>query len=396
MQTKAIDSILKHINEDETIELLRALVKDASVNPPGDVRASIQICSDILAAEGFDCSTLGELDHVPNLVARYRGASGPTVLYNAHVDVVPTGEESAWTFPPFEAHISDGKVYGRGAGDDKASMAAQIMGAIAVVRSGVPIHGSIIVNACGDEETGGRHGALYTVQHLDPLPDFVVAGEQTLNRICVGERGGAGVRVTVYGRAAHAAIPWNGVPAIEGMAMVITALQQELWPKLAGRKQAPFEVPSTATISQIEGGVKTNVVPDKCTIYIDRRILPSETSEEATEEIRLVAERAIVNIPGMRVEVEGQIGGRATLLDDSSPIVKAMQQANQELGIDPTPTGYNMATDGRHFAAAGIPTIIYGPGDPALAHVPDEWVGIDEVMEATRAYALCSLALLSA
>src|SRR5690606_23793571 len=163
------------------------------------------------------------------------------------------------------------------------------------------------------------------------------------------------------------------------------------WPKLTARRHPLFDPPSTATISLIDGGVKSNVVPDRCTFHIDRRILPGETSEGAAEEIKAIAERVVGQFPGMRVEVQGRTGGRATLMDVESPIVKAMSAANAALGIDPEPIGYNMATDGRHFAAAGIPTIIYGPGDPALAHVPNEWVGIDEVMEATRAYALCAV-----
>lgn len=388
------DKVLSHIDELETISLLQELVRDPdSVNPPGDVRKSIRICRDALEAAGFDCQEIGDLEHVPNLVASY-GSGSPRLLFNAHVDVVPTGSESNWTHPPFDAVIDNGRVYGRGAGDDKASVVAQVMGAIALARSGVEMQGTIIVNVCGDEETGGLHGAKYTVDHLDPKPDFVVAGEQTLNRICIGERGGAGVTIRVIGRTAHAALPWEGVPAIEGAGEIISQLRTELWPKLQARRHPVFEIPSTATISIIQGGVKTNVVPDECTIHVDRRILPGETSEGAAEEIRRIAERVVRRFPGMKVEVEGRIGGRATLLDPNSPVVKAMQAANCALGLNPEPTGYNMATDGRHFAAAGIPTIIYGPGDPALAHVPDEWVGIDEVMEATRAYALCAVEML--
>ena len=390
--TNANHPVLQHIDQDETISLLQELIRDPdSVNPPGDVRKSVEVARAKLAAEGFQCELIGDLEHVPNLVARYRFGDGPSLLYNAHVDVVPTGDESAWKYPPFDAVIADGKVWGRGSGDDKASVTAQIMGAIALVRSGLDFAGEIVVNVCGDEETGGQHGTKYTVDHIDPKPDFVVAGEQTLNRVCVGERGGAGVTVTVIGKTAHAALPWNGVPAIEGAAEIIAALRRELWPKLTARRHPLFDPPSTATISLIDGGVKSNVVPDRCTFHIDRRILPGETSEGAAEEIKAIAERVVGQFPGMRVEVQGRTGGRATLMDVESPIVKAMSAANAALGIDPEPIGYNMATDGRHFAAAGIPTIIYGPGDPALAHVPNEWVGIDEVMEATRAYALCAV-----
>lgn len=385
---------LQHIDQDETISLLQELIRDPdSVNPPGDVRRSINVAQQKLEAEGFTCETIGDLEHVPNLIARYRFGDGPSLLYNAHVDVVPIGDESAWEFPPFDATIAHGKVWGRGSGDDKASVTAQIMGAIAVKRSGIDLGGEIIVNVCGDEETGGTHGAKYTVDNLDPLPDYVVAGEQTLNRVCIGERGGAGVTVTVIGKTAHAALPWNGVHAIEGAAEIIAALRRELWPKLGARRHPLFDPPSTATISLIEGGVKSNVVPDRCTFHVDRRILPGETSEGAAEEIKAIAERVVRQFPGMSVEVSGRVGGRATLLDADAAIVHAMSAANQALGIAPEPIGYNMATDGRHFAAAGIPTIIYGPGDPALAHVPNEWIGIDEVMEATKAYALCAVEL---
>ena len=390
-----VEKILAQVDEQETIELLQALVRDsASVNPPGDVRESVRICSEKLEADGFTCEIIGEHEHLPILVASYTSGSGPRLLYNAHVDVVPTGEESAWKYPPFDAVVAHGRVYGRGAGDDKASVAAQVMGAIALVRSSVPFNGTVIVNVDGDEETGGMLGARYVVEHVLPKPDFVVAGEQTLNRICVGERGGAGVTVTVYGSAAHAALPWNGVNAIEGAAAIIAALNVELWPKLAARRHPVFDPPSTATISLIEGGVKSNVVPDRCSFHIDRRILPGETSEGAAEEIKVIAERVVARYPGMRVEVAGRSGGRATLNDPDSPIVAAMAKANRDVGVDPTPVGYNMATDGRHFAAAGIRTIIYGPGDPSLAHVPNEWVGVDEVIEATKAYALCAYHLL--
>ena len=387
---------LDHIEQDETITLLQDLVRDPdSVNPPGDVRHSISVATEKLEAEGFECETIGDLEHVPNLIARYRFGEGPSLLYNAHVDVVPVGDESAWEFPPFDATIARGRVYGRGSGDDKASVVAQIMGAIAVKRAGIEVAGEIIINVCGDEETGGTHGAKFTVDHIDPKPDFVIAGEQTLNRVCVGERGGAGVTITVIGKTAHAALPWNGVHAIEGAAEIIAALRRELWPKLEARRHPLFDPPSTATVSLIDGGVKSNVVPDRCTFHVDRRILPGETSEGAAEEIKEIAERVVAQFPGMGVEVAGRVGGRATLLDVDSAIVHAMSAANSSLGLPPEPVGYNMGTDGRHFAAAGIPTIIYGPGDPSLAHVPNEWVGIDEVMEATRAYALCAVELLS-
>lgn len=391
----AAERVLAQIRQDEVVAFLQELVRLPTVNPPGDVREGIAICRRKLAAEGFDTEIVAEEVEKPNLVARLVRGDGPTLLFNAHLDVVPTGEETAWSHPPFAADIADGRVYGRGAGDDKASVTAQVMAGVALARSGVELHGTLIVNEVADEEIGGRLGAHLIANSEQIQPDHVIVGEQTFNRVNIGEKGGAGTRVTVYGRAAHGALPWEGLNAIEGMARVIVALQDELWPKLEQRTHQYFHH-SSATISMIDGGVKTNVVPDRCSIYIDRRIIPGERPADVVDEIREIAQRTIASYPGMRVEVEGAAhGGREALLNDpNSPVVQAMRAANEHLGLDTSITGFSMGTDGRHFAELGYSTIIYGPGDPSLAHKPDEWVGIDEVMEATRAYALGALAIL--
>lgn len=392
----AAERVLAEINPDEVVAFLQELVRVPSVNPPGDVRAAIKVCADKLSGGGFENDYITVDDTIPNLVSRLRRGDGPTLLYNAHVDVVPTGEESAWSHPPFGAEIASGRVYGRGAGDDKASVTAQVMGALALARSGVDLKGTLIVNEVGDEEVGGVKGAQVVARADEIAPDFVIVGEQTLNRVCVGEKGGAGAVITVYGRAAHGALPWEGVNAVEVMARVMVALQDELWPKVAQRTH-PYFKPSSAAVTIIEGGVKRNVIPDRCTIQIDRRIIPGEDPNETVAEIRRVAERVVSQVKGARMEIEAAgYGVRPAILNEpNSRVVQGMVAANDYLGFNTELTGFSMGTDGRHFAALGYPTIIYGPGDPALAHQPDEWVGIDEVVDATKAYALAGLALLS-
>jgi succinyl-diaminopimelate desuccinylase len=385
--------VLASIDEDETIAFLRSLIRVPSVNPPGDVREAIAVCERPLSEAGFSIRTEA-IDAVkPNLLATL-GDDGPLLCFNAHVDVVPTGEETAWTHAPFGAEIEDGRVYGRGAGDDKASVTAQVMAGVALARSGVQLRGRLVVNEVSDEETNGIAGAEYIVNGDYIQPDFVIVGEQTLNRVCVGEKGVGGVEVIVTGRAAHGALPWEGANAIEGMARVIVALQAELWPKLEERTH-PYFHHSSASVNMISGGVKSNVVPDRCTVYVDRRLIPGEDPVETTAEIERIARGAVAEMRGVGVEVRPQAEMRAaTMSDPASPLVQAMVAANRHLGLATDLAGFSMASDGRFFAAAGYPTIIYGPGDPRLAHVPDEWVGVDEVMEATRAYALTALAIL--
>jgi succinyl-diaminopimelate desuccinylase len=386
-------AVLAEIDPDETISFLRDLVRAASVNPPGDVSEAAAVCERPLIAAGFAARTLAHEPGKPNIVAEWGAGEGPVLCFNAHLDVVPTGDESAWSHPPFAAEIADGRVYGRGAGDDKASVTAQVMGAVALARSGVPLRGRLVVTEVADEETSGA-GALHLIAEGDVRPDGVIVGEQTMNQVAIGEKGTAGVTIVVSGRTAHGALPWEGANAIEGMARVMTALDRELQPRLAERTH-PYFMPSSASVNMIDGGVKSNVVPDRCTIFVDRRLIPGEDPVATTAEIREIAEAAIGGKPGIDVRViPARDRFAATMSDPDGILARAMLAANAFLGVSTELTGFSMASDGRHFAAAGYPTIIYGPGDPRLAHIPDEWVGIDEVLEATRAYALAALAFL--
>ncbi len=388
--------VLSLIRQEDVLELAQQLVQIPSVNPPGDVREAARVCADFLRAAGFTIELDAAEPSKPNVIARFGDEPGPLVLWNSHLDVVPVGEESAWTVPPFGGVVQDGKLYGRGSCDVKGGVAAQLVAAAALARSGIPLKGTLVVTEVADEEVGGLFGTKRIAERTDLRPDAVLVAEPTNNRICIGERGGVGIRVTVYGRTAHGALPWKGVNAIEGMAQVINLLREELWPRLAAR-QHPYFAPASATISLIEGGVKTNVVPDRCSIYIDRRLIPGENPDAAVAEVREIAERAVRLVPGLRVIVEPAPewpGRPAILQQEDTPLVRTMIAVNNALGLDSSLTGFSMGTDGRFFATRGYPTIIYGPGDPTVAHQPDEWVSVEELLQCARAYALAGVVLL--
>ncbi len=386
-------SVLAQISTDRIVEFHKGLVQIPSVNPPGDCVDAIAYVREPFEDAGFEIEIIDDGTNQPNLIAKYGPSDGKRLLINAHVDVVPIGERSAWKYDPFGAEVHDGKVYGRGAGDDKASVAAQSIAALALQASGVPLKGQLIYTAVSDEESGGVHGAQL-VSEVIPDPDWAIVGEQTLNRVAIGEKGAAGVELVVNGITAHGALPWEGANAIEGMAEVIVALRRELWPKLGDRVHWAFK-PSSASVNMITGGVKSNVVPDRATIYIDRRIVPGEDPDECRAEILAIAEQAIQNVPGCSVELNVLYPGKkASAADVDDPLVQAMIGANELIGANTEPTGFSMGTDGRFWNARGVPTIIYGPGDPSLAHIPDEWVGIDEMVEASKAYAIAMVRLL--
>jgi succinyl-diaminopimelate desuccinylase len=387
------ERVLARINQDEVIEFLRQLVRIPTVNPPGDVHAATEFVDARLAGEGFTTRFVGVDEPRPNLIAEL-GSGRPILCFNAHLDVVPPGELDSWTHLPFAADLADGRIFGRGAGDDKASVTAQVMAGIALARSGIDLNGTLVIMEVADEEMGGPAGTAFVINGGHVLPDWVIVGEQTLNTVAIGEKGLAGTRLMVTGRTSHAALPWEGTNAIEGMALIVAAIRRELWPKLAERTNPHF-LPSTGAITKIVGGVRENVVPDRCEIYVDRRIIPGEDPIEVRDEVLTIARQAIAEVPGL--EVQAELDSEfcpASSSDPRSPHVQAMLLANRYLGLSQELTGFNMATDGRYFSKAGFPTIIYGPGDPKLAHVADEWVGDDEVIAATKAYALTALSLI--
>lgn len=386
-------TVLGLVSEERIVEFHRGLVQIPSVNPPGNCVDAIAYVEKPFREAGFACELIDNDPTQPNLIATYGPEGGKRLLVNAHVDVVPIGERSSWQHDPFGAEVEDGKVYGRGAGDDKASVTAQVIASLILKESGVPLKGQLIYTAVSDEESGGIHGAALVSEKI-PDPDWVIVGEQTFNRVAIGEKGAASCEVIVHGKTAHGALPWEGANAIEGMAEVVVALRRELWPKLTERMHWAFK-PSSGSVNMVTGGVKANVVPDLASVYIDRRIVPGEDPEECRAEIQAIAEQAIQNVPGCTVEIRSLYPGKkasAAELDD--PLVVAMLGANRAIGANTEPTGFSMGTDGRFWQPKGVPTIIYGPGDPSLAHIPDEWVGIDEMIEATKAYAVAMVRLL--
>lgn len=386
-------AVLGLVDQNRIVDFHRGLVQIPSVNPPGDCLDAISYVEKPFRDAGFEYELLEGDPTRPNLVVKYGPSGGRRLLVNAHVDIVPIGERSAWQYDPFGAEVVDGKIYGRGAGDDKASVTAQAIATLILKESGVPLKGQLIYTAVPDEETGGPHGAALVSEHY-PDPDWVIVGEQTLNQVCVGQKGGAGCEIVVHGRTAHGALPWEGANAIEGAAEVIVALRRELLPKLAERTHWAFK-PSSSSVNMISGGVKANVVPDQATLLIDRRIIPGEDPEACRTEIMEIAERAIQNVPGCSVELKTLYPGMpAYAAEVTDPLVVAMLGANEAIGANTEPTGFSMGTDGFRWMVRGVPTIIYGPGDPSLAHVPDEWVGIDEMVEATKAYAVTMVRLL--
>lgn len=388
-----MDDLLQSIERrrPSVIGLLAALVRADSSNPPGDTRKVADLIVARLREASIDFQVLADELRKPNVIARL-GSGRPELLFTSHMDTVPAGNPKSWRHDPYGAEVVGTRMYGRGAADAKASLVAMIA-AMETLATALPLRGTLTLTAVSDEEMGGVKGTEYLVDRGLLAPDHVVVGEITENRLAAAEKGVLWLRLVTHGRAAHGSTPWEGSNAISHMLRLLGAVEQRVGARLAGLRHPLVPRPSLS-IGTIRGGVATNVVPDWCEATLDRRTLPSESIPEAVAEIEQVIAELQREDPALQSEVEVLQAGPPIETPLDAPLVRTAQGVARELRIADEVVGYQQASDGRFFAERGIPTILFGPGDPEVAHTPDESVDLDDVITAARFFALLGLRLM--
>ncbi len=407
------DKLLRVIDDmkDEIIELTAEFVKIPTVNPPGENYHRF-VDFYVKRAEEYGLET--EVVEVPeervkalglslprvNALARLKGEKGKPVLHmNGHFDVVPPG--AGWSVHPFGAIIKDGMLYGRGASDMKGSVAAQLMAAAALKRAGIELKGSLVISATCDEETGGQLGAGYIVEKGYADADFGINSDSgPIDAISLGHRGALWVEITTLGRMTHGSTPHKGVNAVEKMAVVIQELAKLRKRFKEKTSKMPFADPEcshpTITIGgTIMGGVKTNVVPDRCVMTIDRRVIYEETLEEAEREIKEVLESIAEKDPEFRYEMRVINRVEPSYTPEDSPVAEALKRNVKAIvGRDPKITYGCGFTDMWYFNRI-MPMVHYGVNLVGQAHSVDEHVRIEDLITGTKVLALTALDLLS-
>jgi acetylornithine deacetylase/succinyl-diaminopimelate desuccinylase family protein len=329
-------------------------------------------------------SRVTELDGKPlNLTAEV-GRGSRRILLNSHVDTVPPGDPALWRTDPLTPVEREGKIYGRGAEDAKGCLAAMIVAfeALAARREALPVR--VVLMAVGGEERGGLGTKTEVANGF--RADAAIVGESTRLVPMLAHKGVLRLEVEVKGRAAHASDPEAGVNAVVGMGPVITALDR-LAAEVRTREER-YTGRASLVISTIAGGVALNVIPAGCVISIDRRVLPTETEAQATQEIVRTVTAALPAGLGASVEVRKVrfVAPSATAPD--AAIVRAAERAAAELSGRPAPaSGFTATCDMTYLVnGAATPSIILGPDSIDLAHQVDECVSIDEMAKAVALY----------
>jgi len=386
IRSPAADAASAAVDADEVLTFARALIAAPSENPGGTEDVASGVAAQIVASLGLEPEIVrGEGDR-PSVVARMGGDARPSLAWNGHLDTVPAGSADTWSRPPFAGEVVDGKLIGRGAVDMKGAIAAALASAAAIRRAGIELGGSLWFHLVADEELSGIHGTkvLWERGMLDQ--DAAIVGEASELQLGLAERGGAWITATARGTAAHGSQPHRGVNAITSMARLLLRL-----PEALPDRTHPLIGGPTVNAAMIEGGSAPNVVPDRCVVDIDRRTIPGETDPA---EVLAPFERLVASIraehPDVHIAFELRDWSDAAEGAPDDRIVRLAGDAvaAEAGGEPPACVGFSGITDARYYLnEAKIPTVILGPGSLSVAHAADEWVRVDELIRAARAYA---------
>ncbi len=417
-----MDSATRILNEIENrrgdlVALTQELIRIPTLNPPG--AHYLEICEFLrkrLLGSGYDCSLIrakgapADSDRYPrfNLIARRQGTRpGDCVHFNSHIDVVQVGE--GWTVDPFAGEIRGDKVYGRGSCDMKGGLAASLVAAEAFATCFPDYCGAIEISATADEESGGYGGVAWLAErgHFSPdrVQHVIIPEPLNKNRICLGHRGVWWAEVETKGRIAHGSMPFLGDCAVRHMGAVIAEMEEFLFPLLAQKNTAMPVVPpaarqSSLNINSIHGGEPEQdedftgfpapCVPDRCRIVVDRRFLAEESLAGVKAEFMELLDRVRRARPNLEVEVRDLFSVQPVLTERDAPVVSSVSAAIRNvLGEDPDYVVSPGTYDQKHIDRIGRMRncIAYGPGILDLAHQPDEWVGIGDMLDSAKVMA---------
>jgi len=422
--TDPVQALLARVDAklDDVVELTRDLIRIPTLNPPGEYYEDCtRFLGERLARRGFAvryeraAGAIGDSDRYPrwNVIARREGSGpGPTVHFNGHIDVVAVG--SGWTVDPFAAEIRDGRIYGRGSCDMKGGLAAAVVAAEALLEACPDLPGNLEISGTADEESGGYGGVAHLAglgYFSRPRVDHVIIPEPlNKDRVCLGHRGVWWARLETFGRQAHGSMPFLGDSAIRHMSAVLHAFEAELFPHLETKRTDMPVVPdgakqSTLNLNGIHGGepdgfdgLPAPLVADACRLILDRRFLIEEDLAEVKAEVRHILDGLTASRQGFRYELTDLFEVIPSMTERDDPVARAVAAAIESVLARPAEFVVSPGTyDQKHIDRIGrLPSCIaYGPGILDLAHQPDEYVAIDDLLDATRVIALAAHALLT-
>jgi succinyl-diaminopimelate desuccinylase len=392
-------------------KLVSDLIKIRSINPPGDMQEIATFIEELLKNEGFSVNRVEPEQGKISLITSV-GKGKPELVFNGHMDVVPSGDPSKWRYDPFSGIIVDGYIYGRGASDMKGGLGALIQAFLVTSKFENKLNGKLTLVLVPDEESGGLLGTKYLIDNNIVVGDAVIIGEPTgLDYIDIGQKGSLWLKLKFKGKSIHGSLaPYLGDNAIIKAYRAITELYNITKLKANPTDDIKHVIDTSTNIADsligfkgigelilkhptlnvgiIKGGSKINMVPDYCEVDVDIRIPIGLTSKDVVEEIRKILEK-------YEGEVEVISISEANYTSPHHKLVKTVEETI-ELVISKKPHVFVQwaSSDARYYRIKGIPTIHYGPAEVEGIHGYNERVKTEDVIKASKVYLITALKFL--
>jgi succinyl-diaminopimelate desuccinylase len=369
---------------NEAVDILVNMVRFNTVNEPGNEKPLAEYIEKLLEEIGLETSFDDLGNNRANVTGLLKGSGQKeALLLTGHLDTVPPGDIK-WEHSPYSGDIVNNKIYGRGTADMKGGLAAMLMALKAIKDSGAKLKGDLIFAATAGEETDSIGAVKFVNDGGLEGVGAIIIGEPSTSNICIAEKGAFWVALSTYGKTAHGAFPEKGINAVVHMNALLTELINYKFTYVENEVVGH----PTMNISTIKGGVKTNVVPDKCTITIDMRTVPGMNHEDIIKDFEKIIEKLSNEIEGFKAEITILNDRKAVETKGNDPFVKFAEDTYKEVfGRDTKAEGVNFYTDASvYLPAKKIPCIFYGPGASNMAHQPNECITIESLDDAIKYY----------
>ncbi len=370
------------VDESRVKTVLERLVGFDTQNPPGQETEAAKFILAEMQHMGCRAEAIDIMPGRTNVIGIFENGPGPSFAFNTHIDVVPAGD--GWVSDPFRLREADGNLFGRGSCDAKGPLVAMLEAMRFLITNKDTWSGTLIGAFVADEEAASLGAKAYV--KTAPSIDYCMIGEPTSCTTVTAHKGSLRPLIRIHGKTAHSGMPDLGVNAILKSAKLLDLVIKE-HDRLKTRTHN-LVGQASLTVTRVLGGHADNVVPESCEFLLDRRMVPGEDEEQVKKELADLVERAAKesNTPAEIIEFRPTTGG-ATETAADHPVVLASQSACTHHNGVPTPlSGFQGGCDLVHFRTVGANGIVLGPGSLEVAHQPNEFVPVDELIRSVLIY----------
>ena len=386
------ETIINYIEglEEEIVYLATELIGANTVNPPGNECLAVSVVEKYFEAHGIQYDMFEKVKGRTNIVGCI-GNGNPILLVACHLDVVPPGD--GWNTDPFKSVVKNGRIYGRGASDNKGQMASMLVLSRFLKENESKLNGSFLLIGAADEEKGSSLGLEYLLDECKVTADFAIIPDvaHNMRMIDVGEKGALFLNITSHGKQAHGSTPEKGTNAIWNMIELLNQLKNIKFKCLSHE----LFTPPTLNLGTISGGVASNIVPAKCEAKLDIRYLPGETKDEILNNIKAMIASIRKHNPTANYEITVDSDLPPTQLSLNNPLINLITVHTESvLGLKPKIMGLSGTTVTKQLIEKNVIAVGFSPGDEDQAHVAYESIEIKELIDFGKIMGLITFDLL--